>query len=223
MILFLLFSFLPVFCLSSQELFEQGRYKELVELYQENSPTQPLELYQAGVAAYRLEMRAHAFLWWRRAQKLWGLFNAYTVQEAIDIAKRRKRSTADTMFLMLRMFFVYSPLWFWQLLVLLILLFLASGTRINRSTTILVYILLSGASLWVGLRYAYLQTPYAIVMKQAEFHSGPANHFSVMGSMSPARRVRVLEEKETQDGLFYRVAHSSGARGWVNADAVTVI
>jgi len=220
--------FILCFCTSliasPQELFDQGNYQESFNAYVAQPPIQPLELYTAGSAAYRIGRYAEALLWWRRAQQAWGPLGAHTVQIAIDHMNGQSRSAIEGLLVTLYIYCMFSPLWLWQILLLLCLLFISLRNRNGvRTANIFLYILFSLISFGTSVRYTYLRAESAVTLQQVELRSGPGAHFSTINTIPSAQEVQVLDRKQSADREYCYITNTDGVRGWVHENHIASI
>ena len=217
----------------ANEQYRQGVYDKALQLYEKVSTKDASVLYNMGNCAYRLKNKGQALLYWRKAEKLWGLFNKGELLANIallkhELAAEKNRDQEFTFFndLTQSVFsFVCSiPLFALQILFLLLWLFLFVYLKYlyKKKHSLLIFLLfglIAFLSITLILRYRFDLAHYGVVMeKGTAVRSGPDANFRPLTTLDEATEVTILN----QSNDFFKI-RSGKIVGWASKNQVKKI
>jgi len=226
-----LFKIIFVFCLSvkilsaqdnfqenflkANQFYKEGKFEEALKLYEKIPNPAPQVNYNLGNCAYKLDKHGYALLYWKRAEKDWGLFDRTELLDNISLLKRtliktdKPRSEIFRFFGKLKSYSVSlirsAPLFMIQILFLLLWLFLFLYLRYlyKRGKKVLIAILFCLIALLgtiLVIRYSLDYRNFGVVVsKRATLLSGPGNNFQELGILPEASEVVI---QKTSDGFL---------------------
>jgi len=220
--------------LRANEHYKAGEFQQAYSLYQEIPFRTPGLYYNLGNCAYKLNKYGYALLWWRRAEKDWGLFNRQELKNNILLVKKKlaQKYKGDLLppktglwyfyasiknflfsfiqsfrFLFLQLFFLL----FWVLF-LLYYRFLYKPEKKYIFLTLLMLVLSSG--LIIGLKYCLQFYDYGVVVEREDsLLSGPDKTFQVLTKLPEGTEGTIKRES----GGYYKIM-VDGSIGWVHSD-----
>lgn len=214
--------------LQANEVYKKGEFSKAYDLYK-SIPNPGSEInYNLGNCAYKLGQPGYALLYWRRAERLWNIFDRNELLDNISLLKSQfsgtDRREKNKVFELLRWIKNYTisvvsaiPLVVIQVLFLAIWFFLFLYVRFlfkrkRRFLIIVLFILISLLGTLLVVKYSlYYRQKGVIVTKTAILLSGPGNTFQKLGNLSEASEILIQKES----GDFYKIKYN-GQSGWVN-------
>ena len=226
--------------LQASALYKQGEFQQALDTYAKIIDKDRNVYFNQGNCAFKLQRYGQALLFWRRAERDWGLFNRQELNDNITLVKKITHSLpgqqsqqgpvlalqtyAKTIKNIYASFVRATPLFIFQIFFLLlwILFFvLLKWFKRNRKSPaiMLVGAIYIGAGLLLVSKYSMNFKVHAVVTsQQAILYSGPGTTYHVLGTLGQADEVVVQRES---DG-YYKIK-ASPLFGWVVKDAVGII
>jgi tetratricopeptide (TPR) repeat protein len=222
----------------AEELYLKNDFARAYELYQRISEKTPSVYYNLGNCAYKMDKFGYALLYWRRAERDWGLFGRDVLVKNIDLIKQ-KTSTAQQKELVelpypkvilnflttiqqtLLSMVKAIPLFHLQLIVLIlwVILFLYMRMFGKRKQMALICVLFGflAISAWMlALKYSFQHQKRLVVLyKNTPLLSGPGTNFAPKGHLPEAQEADILKES----GEFYRIRVNKHT-GWIDKQFV---
>lgn len=217
--------------LSPQEVFEKANqaykahnYTRARELYEAIPNKSAQVYYNLGNCAYKQEEYGYALLYWRRAEKSWGMLGRSELLENIFLLKKKlgihqKHSIFRT-FSLIRSI----PLFVFQFLFLALWLFLFIYLRFlskkqKKGIIMALFALIALFGILLVVRYSVDARRYGIVVEtEAPLRSGPGQTFKKLATLPEADEVIIKKESDH----FYKVK-TEGRIGWVSTQDVKKI
>jgi tetratricopeptide (TPR) repeat protein len=202
-----LLSFSFVDAQSPKELFEQAnklykseKFERALELYKKIPNKSVYVNYNLGNCAYKLERYGYALLYWRRAEKNWGVFNREELVSNIFLVKekltqmrgitRTKRNPIVKKIVKIKNIGISllrsMPIFVLQILFLIIWIFLFIYIRFlykkrKKQTISILFSLIAIFGVLLVVRYTIDSRRYGIVVtKTAPLRSGPGITFQTL-------------------------------------------
>jgi len=201
--------------LRANQFYKEGKFEDALNFYKKIPNPAPQVNYNLGNCAYKLDQYGYALLYWKRAEKDWGLFDRTELLDNILLLKRtltktdKPRSELFRLFGKLKSYSISiirsAPLFIVQILFLFLWLFLFFYLRYlyKKGKKVLIAILfcliaLLGTVLVIrnGLDYRNFGV---VVSKKATLLSGPGNNFQELGILPEASEVII---QKTSDGFL---------------------
>jgi hypothetical protein len=239
----------PVFAKNYEEIFLQanafykkGDFKNAYELYKQIQNPSPQINYNMGNCSYKLGHFGYALLYWKRAEKNWGLFNREDLNHNLELLERQifeqrhKNEDADQaklyelkfqMFQLSSFFIsiVYGmPLLALQLLFLLLWILLLFYKKYlykkqKKFIIITLFILLAVSGTMIALKYSLSLCEKAVVTgKRTVVFSGPGETYQEIGVLPEASEIIVKKDTDA----FCKIKHK-GLVGWVESKTIEKI
>ena len=219
--------------LKANKEYKKGDFKEALSLYKRIPSKSGRVYYNMGNAAYKQENYGYALLYWRRAERLWGIRDKSELFDNISLLKKNLfgKPPRNSLFEFLKIVhertisFIRSvPLIWLQIFFLIIWFFLFFYIRQlyrNRYRFAIVILFLVSTFSGVALIIKYMydaQIHGVIVTGEASLVSGPDSTFPVLGKAVEAQEVTI--KKEAGDYFKIKVG---GRIGWVERVALRKI
>ena len=218
--------------------FEKKDYDHAYALYEKIENKSSFILYQLGVCANKQGKIGYALLFFRRAEKDWGLFNRTVLRQEIENIKqtvdanlgdKKPRASYIQAALMplkaLRDPLLEGaksiPLIYLQLLVLFlwVLLFMYLRRLIKKRKKFLwvsLFILQFCAAAGLAFKYSLMHKNCLVVLKNnVPLYSGPGSDFAMLSHLQEAQEADILN---SSDG-YYKI-RTAYAIGWVEQSNV---
>ena len=215
--------------LRANKLYKSGDFAKAYDLYQK-IPNPSAEVnYNLGNCAYKLEKYGYALLFWRRAEKDWGLFNRGELQNNISLLNKKLNKNTEKNFIVKTKNYVISlirstSLIILQILFLIFWLFLFLYLRYlykikQKILIILLFFLTALLGTFLVIKYTLEKKSYGIVVSQnATLLSGPGKNFQELGTLLQASEVSI---QKSSDG-FYKIKFNK-LFGWTSKNNVEKI
>jgi tetratricopeptide (TPR) repeat protein len=224
--------------IKANAFYQRGEFKKACDVYQKINDKDASVYYNMGNCAFQLGKLGYALLYWRRAEKMWGVFGKKKLLDNITLLKKHAESLsggkpkrtigAFRFFKRARASFISfigsAPLWVLQLLFLMLWLFLFIYVKYlfwaRRKILIsLLFCLIALLGVMLVVRYMLDVRHYGVVVsKQARLLSGPGNTFQKLSTLPEAEEVRITK----QNHGFYKIR--VGKRiGWVSSKEIEMV
>lgn len=221
--------------LQANEAYKKGEFSKAYDLYKSIPNPGPEINYNLGNCAYKLGQFGYALLYWRRAERLWNIFDRSELLDNIFLLKNQvsgsDQKEKNKVFESLRWIKNYTisvvsaiPLVAIQILFLAIWLFLFLYVRFlfkrkRRFLIIILFVLISLLGILLVVKYSlYYRQNGVVITKKATLLSGPGSTFQELGSLAEA--AEVLVQKELGD--FYKIKFN-GQSGWISQKEIEKI
>ena len=224
----------------AEQAYNQNNFAQAQELYQRISDKTPSVYYAMGNCAYTLDKLGYALLYWRKAERDWGLWGRGPLVKNIDLVKQKtlQQKELDTnaaypkivlnfLTTVQQAFFSVIraiPLLYLQILVLVLwaMLFFylrCFGKRKQKALVCLLFGLLALSASMLALKYSFQhQKRLVVLQKESPLLSGPGRNFAPKGHLPEAQEADIL--KESVD--FYRIRVNKHI-GWIDKQFVEEI
>jgi tetratricopeptide (TPR) repeat protein len=223
----------------ANSLYKEGQYESAMEYYKKIQAESASVNYNLGNCAYKLNKLGLAHLYWRRAEKYWGmsdrtelLNNIKMIKEKIKEQKNgRKDKTTETEFKKLKnlkiqitSFIRATPLLFFQFVFLIFWIFLFVFIRKlfrlrKRLLAAMLFTFIAVSGLMLVSKYNFEYKQFGIVTDaSAKLLSGPGDNYQVLSFVTEAKEVVI---QKASNG-FYKIK-INGQIGWISQTAVEVI
>ncbi len=224
-------------------LYKQQHFDKAYQAYLSIPHKSPIVYYNLGNCAYRLKKYGNALLYWRRAERDWGLFGRGELLKNIAMVKEHVQAMRDNdaqepEATMVRTFFSgfkkaknaflslvrATPLATLQLLVLLLwaLLFVYVRylyKRRQRVVIILLFLLQVLCASMLALKYSFDSRQALIVVKTPAYvMSGPDKNFSVLGRLQEGQELDMVKAADQ----YYKIRYNNTI-GWVDKQCIEKI
>ena len=221
-----LFSFSLINAQSPKKLFEQAnklykseKFERALKLYKKIPNKSAYVNYNLGNCAYKLERYGYALLYWRRAEKNWGIFNREELVSNIFLVKEKlggmrgitpkERNPIVKRIVNLKNIGISllrsMPIFILQLLFLIIWIFLFIYIRFlykkrKKQTITILFSLIAIFGVLLVIRYTIDSRRYGIVVsKTAPLRSGPGTTFQTLLNIPEGTEVII---KRKTDGSY---------------------
>jgi len=215
--------------------YKEGKFAQAMELYQQIPNKSALVNYNLGNTAYKLEQYGFALLYWKRAEKRWGLGSRSELIDNITLLQEKMRMLrgdemeqrspiALTMIKIKNLLISWTrsiPLFVLQFLFLLLWLFLFLYIRFlykKRKKVVIgtLFGLIAFFGIILAARYNIEAQTYGIVTTgQAPLLSGPGTTYQTLMNLHQAQQVVIKKES---DG-YYKI-RALKRTGWINKEHV---
>ena len=212
------------------KLYQKNEYEQALGLYKQITPKSAPVYYNMGNCAYKLDDYGRALLYWRRAEKMWGMFGRQELLENIAVLKKKQaeqRPEKEIVSVIKRWTHSFIswlrsvPLFFLQLTFLLLWFFLFMYLKLLSQqryrfliTVLFCFIALFGTVL--AIRYTIDYKTYGVVVRaQAPLLSGPSPSFSSIGTLYQADEITI----QKKSGSYFKIRFGKRI-GWVSAKDV---
>jgi len=228
--------------LQANEFYKNGNYDQACQLYKQIDNPSAQIYYNMGNCAYKLGNYGYALLYWKRAEKNWGLFNREDLTYNLRLLERQlfearnKGEDSDSAKLNELKFTAYLiksqlystaqsiPLLALQIIFLFlwILLFLYKRYLYKKQKKIIIvilFILLATSGAMIALKYSInLHEKAIVITKQATVFSGPDRTYQEIGIIPEATEVIVKKAS----GAFSKIKRKRMV-GWVDSKTIEKI
>lgn len=211
----------------ANDLYKKGEFKKAFELYQQIPDRNAGINYNLGNCAYKLKKFGQALVYWRRAEKQWGLLNRGELIENISLLKEKvsqeeqKPHSPVVLSLITAKDYLLSlthsiPLFLLQILFLLLWLIVFFYLRFlykkRKNFLILaLFALTAFFGILLVVRYSFESRMYGVVVRErTPLLSGPAETFQTLQQIPEAKEVIIKKES----GDYYKVKVFKRV-GWV--------
>lgn len=217
--------------LKANNLYKEQKFQKAYDLYQDIKNKSPQVNYNLGNCAYRLNKFGYALLYWRRAERDWGIFNREELLENISLVKNKldqkagaekkgpfpKLVGAINFIMDIILSFVRSVSLLWlQLLFLLmwcvLFMYMRSSFRHKQKVlTMCLVVLTVFLGTLLALKYNMSFRSYGVVVaEKTELLTGPDDSYQVLGFLPEGKEGIIKKES----GEYYKVK-IGGQIGWV--------
>lgn len=214
----------------ANELYKAGNFEQAYAAYQKIAEKDASVHYNLGNCAYKLSKFGHALLYWRKAEKEWGIFNRTEllnnikqVKEALktEVLQTSKEENPVTLFMKYLKTNSFSfmqaiPLFYLQILFLIVWLFLFFYHKYlykkdHKFIIVIVFLLVSVCGSMLAIKYGMLTKQYGVVVQpRAQLLSGPGSTYHAL-----------MVIPEGKEGIIYKESHDfykikiNGIIGWI--------
>lgn len=220
-------------------LYKQGQFEQALEMYSKIVDQDRSVAFNQGNCAFKLGRHGQALLFWRRAERDWGLWNRQELNDNIALVKRAGalapkhadqsplralQESAKAIKNSYLSFVRATPLLFFQLLFLFLWLIsfvvLKWFKRSRRGVvTFFVAVVYASVAMLLVSKYSMAYSTYGVVTaKQVSLYSGPGESYQALGTLCEAQEVVIQRES---DG-YYKIK-ATPLFGWVNKNSVGVV
>ena len=219
--------------LKANKEYKQGSFKEALSLYKRIPSKGARVYYNMGNAAYKQERYGHALLFWRRAERLWGIRDKSELFHNISLLKRNLfgKQPRHPFFEFLKTmrdhavsFIRSAPLIGLQIFFLIVWFFLffyikQLYRKRYRFAIVVLFSVIALSGVVLITKYMYDARTYGVIVaKEASLISGPDSTFPLLGKVLEAQEVII--KKET--GNYFKIK-IGGFIGWVERKAIKKI
>jgi tetratricopeptide (TPR) repeat protein len=215
--------------LRANKFYKAGDFAKAYELYQKIPNPSPEVNYNLGNCAYKLEKYGYSLLYWRRAEKDWGLFNRSELQNNISLLKKKLDKSIEKNFVVKIKNHAISlirstPLIILQILFLICWLFLFLYLRYlykrkQKILIILLFLITALLGTFLVIKYTFEKRSYGIIVSQnATLLSGPGKNFQELATLPQASEVSI---QKSSDG-FYKIKFNK-LFGWTSKNNIEKI
>jgi tetratricopeptide (TPR) repeat protein len=201
----------------ANDLYKQKQFLQAQECYAKLVDQTPQVLYNRGNCFYKQGLPGLALVYWRKAQRTWGLFNRGSLDHNIKLVAHEK-----SFLLSLSSYFRAFPLLWLQFLVLIfwsVLCLMFAQRKKFKKMFILVSFFCCISIFCLVAQVVFSHQEYGVVVsKKITFFSGPGETYQVLGELLEAQEV--LIEKESGD--FYKISLDSHV-GWLSKKSIEKI
>lgn len=220
-------------------LYKDGQYEAAMEFYKKIQDKNAVVNYNLGNCAYKLNKLGFAHLYWRRAEKYWGisdrgelLDNIKMIKEKIRAQKNEKKDKkTEAVFGNLKnlriqagSFIRATPLFYFQIVFLALWIFLFVFIRKlfrlrKRLLAAMLFTFIAISGLMLVSKYNFECKQFGVVITdKARLLSGPGDNYQILGFVTEAKEVIV---QKASNG-FYKVK-INGQIGWISQTDLEVI
>ncbi len=222
----------------ANDCYTKGEYVKAYEQYLKISDKIPAVHYNLGNCAFKLGKYGYALLYWRRAERNWGLFGREELNKNIEVVKKKLAGDADkagsevsaaaqivSFFKSLKNTFISTvkavSLLHLQLFVLIVWLMLFFYLRYlykrkQRVIIVVLFILQALSASMLAVKYSFQFKTYGVVVATpAPLMSGPGKTFSTLQQLSEGQETAILKES----GDFYKIRVNTTI-GWIDKQVV---
>jgi tetratricopeptide (TPR) repeat protein len=221
-------------------LYKQQQYQDALDTYSKIIDKDRGVYFNQGNCAFKLEKYGLALLFWRRAERDWGVFNRHELSDNISLVKkvtspRSKESLEQGPWVMFLSsvrslrgscvsFIRATPLLVFQVIFLLLwLLFFLVFKWLKRKKykflIIVIAVLYTCTGILLVSKYSMTYKVYGVVTaRQATLYSGPGETYQTLGTLREASEVTILRES---DG--YCKIRTPINFGWVDRKTIDII
>jgi tetratricopeptide (TPR) repeat protein len=210
---------------TANRLYKKGNFRAAIKIYKKIPNKSAYVNYNIGNCEYKLEKYGNALLYWRRAEKKWGIFNREELLNNIFLLKKkmgtvrrfRTRLANNIVISSLR----FMPIITIQTLFLILWLFLFIYIRFlykkkKKWVILLLFALIALFGILLAIRYSIDSRRYGVVVtKYAELKSGPGKTFQTL--MNLPQTEEVIIKKESDGFLKIKVLRNIG---WASKESV---
>lgn len=226
--------------LQASVLYKQGQFQQALDAYAKIIDKDRNVYFNQGNCAFKLQRYGQALVFWRRAERDWGIFNRQELNDNITLVKKithphagQQLQQGPVLALQTYVKFIKSmytsfvratPLFIFQFFFLLLwILFFVLLKWFKRNRKSLAVMLVAGIYISAGLllvsKYSMNFKVHAVVTSQQSIlYSGPGTTYHELGTLGQADEVVIQRES---DG-YYKVK-ASPLFGWIIKDAVGII
>jgi hypothetical protein len=220
--------------LQANKLYKDGEFQKAYDLYKTIHVKSPELAFNKGNCAYQLGEYGYALLYWRRAERDWGLFNRSELLDNISLLYAKlskktpfkngfivflKRATHYVTSLMRSISLFYLQIIFLFLWILLFLYLRHLYKKKSKWLIIILFLLVALFGTLLVFKYSLSYAKQGIVIrKNVALLSGPGNKFQQLGTLPEA--VEVVIQKRSD--LFYKVTFQRQI-GWVKQSDIEAI
>lgn len=217
----------------ANQLYKDGQYEKACKLYEQIPNKGGFLNYNLGNCAYKKGNFGYALLYWRRAERNWGLFGREELLKNIELVKQKMlsqtaedskessvfhalingfQSAKETFLSVIRS----VPIINLQIVVLIIWVILFASIRSlyrrgRKSIIAIIFVLLALFASMLAIKYNTEIHEYGVIISQkAELLSGPGSSYAHLGHLLEAQEAVILQES----GDFYKIRILNNI-GWV--------
>lgn len=227
----------------AEEMYQKNDFARASQLYQRIEHKTPSVYFNLGNCAYKTDKLGYALLYWRRAERDWGLFGRRELLQSIDLIKLKTAtpnlkvtgvnqpySKVVINALIVAENHVISmikaiPLLHLQILVLILwaILFLYVRCFRKKRLAFLIYslfALLAISASMLAFKYSLqLQNQLVVIHANTPLLSGAGSNFAPMGHLPEGQEADIIKES----GQFYRIRVNKNIIGWIDKQFVEKI
>jgi tetratricopeptide (TPR) repeat protein len=220
--------------------YKQGKFDQALEAYSQIADKNSQVYFNLGNCAFKLKRHGYALLYWRKAERDWGIFNRQELLENISLVRKTTTESDQSVvrqgpiFAMLHAIQNWknncasliraTPLLIFQVLFLLMWLFLFGFLRMlyRKKHTILIwclfFLMASSGSLLV-LKYSFNFRTFGVVVSQkVSLFSGPGENYQRLGTLPEAQELVI--QRESDDYYKIKIGRQIG---WVNKKYIQTV
>jgi len=213
--------------LDANRLYKEGEFEKAYKLYEKIPEKNAIVNYNLGNCAYKLEKYGYALLYWRRAERGFGIFDRGELLDNIFLLKRKLGRRSEPQSKLIRYYsrlknytlslLRSAPLFVVQILFLILWLFLFLYLRFlykrkRKILIVILFLLIAILGALLVLRYRLEFRRYGVIVKKkVTLLSGPGRNFQELGGLPEASEVWI---QKSSDG-FYKIKFNKQI-GWVN-------
>lgn len=223
----------------ANSLYKDGQYEAAMEFYKKIQDKSAVVNYNLGNCAYKLNKLGFAHLYWRRAEKYWGVSDRTELLNNIKMVKDKLREQkngkkdkkTEAVFKNLKNFKIQiisfiraTPLFFFQIVFLILWIFLFVFIRKlfklrKRLLAAMLFTFIAISGLMLVSKYNFEYKQFGIVTTaSARLLSGPGDNYQVLSFVTEAKEVVI---QKSSNG-FYKIK-INGQIGWISQKVVEVI
>jgi tetratricopeptide (TPR) repeat protein len=221
-------------------LYKQGQFDQALETYAKIIDKDRTVYFNQGNCAFKLQRYGKALLFWRRAERDWGMFGRQELDDNIALVKKITRqgvgqqtgqgpwNALQTSAKNIKNSYISYvraiPLFMFQILFLLLwalFFMLLKWFKRNRRGIVIMFvaIIYVSAGLLLVSKYSESSRVYGIVTtQQAPLYSGPGETYQTLGSLGQAHEVIIQRES---DG-YYKIK-AAPLFGWIAKNIVDIV
>ena len=215
---------------TANNLYRKGLFEKSMQMYKQIKEKSAYTNYNLGNCAYNLEQYGWALLYWRRAERKWGIFNKSELLDNISLIKEKIQSMSDlasekgplNVFFKIKSMIISlvrsTPILPIQLVFLILWLFLFIFIRFlykkkKKVAVSTLFALIAFFGIILVARYSIDSRMYAVVVstQKANLLSGPGNTFQTIMQLNPAQEVIIKKDSKE----YYKVK-AVNRTGWIS-------
>lgn len=213
----------------ANDLYKTGHYQDALAKYQAIGDKSNIVHYNIGNCYYKLKQPGRALASWRRAEYNWGWADRQELAKNIHFVTTvhdRQEQTSKLKQMINRLYsgiktaVRITPLWWMQLLVLVVWLFLFGFLAYLRkerkkAAIIFLFFLLAISAGLLGLKYSQRLMRQGVVLNEAPVRSGPGVAYQQLTTVGEGKEVRIRKMSDE----YYKISFL-GCTGWISMDSV---
>lgn len=226
----------------AEELYNKSDFAAASQLYQRIADKTPSVYYNMANCAYKMDKLGYALLYWRRAERDWGLFGRKALLNNIDLVKQKVAaiqqkdlgqswqypkiilnfltSAQQKFFSMIRAIaLLYLQILVLALWAILFICLRCLGKRKHKALICLLFGMLALSASMLALKYSFKhQKRLVVIASNSPLLSGPGKNFAAKGQLPEAQEADILNES----GDFYKIRVNKHT-GWIDKQFVEKI
>ncbi len=219
----------------ANQLYKTGNFEQALAAYEKIPEKSNVVYYNMGNCFYKLQNYGKALAAWKRAEHDWGWFDHTELTNNIKLVRKTMlndsaeaaslKASLNELTLTITSFINRTPLLWFQILVLIIWIFLFIyltylHQRGKKLIISLLFSLLALAASLLGIKYSLTtQTRGIVISSSATVRSGPGENFQLLLNLPEVKEVTIKQASDS----YFKISFHGNIIGWMKQEDIEII